>query len=157
MIDYRTSIPVVSTFLAPLKTLRFFRSHTHKKLTRPVRPAAPFWARFAHVVLFARNTWQTLASPLPPRALKSRCDSAHFHANSLGGVRGIHEQFCSRASGSIATSLPHYPASLLHDADARLLDRNVQSTKGSMLRSPFRMLEAARRTSFHYQPEASAP
>ena len=45
-------------------------------------------------------------------------------------------------------------AHLIHNADAGLLDRHVQSSKWSMLRLSFCGLRPLKRTSFHHQPEA---
>src|SRR5215469_16402110 len=48
-------------------------------------------------------------------------------------------------------------ASLIHNADAGLLDRYVQSSKMVHAALLLLMLEAVTRTSFHHQPEAQHP
>jgi hypothetical protein len=53
---------------------------------------------------------------------------------------------------------PHDVARIIHNADARLLDRNVQSSKMVHAALLLLMLEAVfSRTSFHHQPEAQHP
>src|SRR5262249_52167398 len=51
----------------------------------------------------------------------------------------------------------HDLACIIHNADARFLDRQVESSKIVHAALLLLMLEAAMRTSFHHQPEAQHP
>src|SRR5262249_50281392 len=78
--------------------------------------------------------------------------------NSLEVVGEVlqHRQQCFRFARHLY--FPNDLACVIHNADARLLDRNVQSSKMVHAALLLLMLEAVfSRTSFHHQPEAQHP
>src|SRR5262245_1768724 len=77
-----------------------------------------------------RVSTQTTGSSASARALNSHCDSGPasnpISLEVVGGVRQ-HRQESARFTRHL--HFPHDPARVIHNADTRLLDRNVQSSK----------------------------
>src|SRR5262249_1410567 len=79
-----------------------------------------------HVPRLDTDHWQARFADSAEKPLGKR---ARFQSNSLKVVGGIHEHLQQSFRFACHLQFPHDPASLIHDADARLLDRNVQSSK----------------------------
>src|SRR5262249_16565997 len=79
-----------------------------------------------HVPRLDTDHWQARFAESAEKPLRQR---PSFQSNSLKVVGGIHEHLQQSFRFACHLQFPHDPASLIHDADARLLDRNVQSSK----------------------------
>src|SRR5881397_1067178 len=77
-----------------------------------------------------RVSTQITGNPASARALNSHCDSGPASNPIRLKWQAGFVSTASSASGSLATfTSPHDPARVVHDADARLLDRHIQSSK----------------------------
>src|SRR5262245_10007699 len=80
-----------------------------------------------------------------------------FQSNSLEVIDGVLQCRQQRFRFACYLHFPNDPARIVHNADARLLDRHVEASKIVHAALLLLMLEAALRTSFHHQPEAQHP
>src|SRR6266480_6218068 len=93
-----------------------------------------------HVPRLDTDHWQARFAESAEKPLRQR---PSFQSNSLEVVGGIHEHLQQSFRFACHLHFPHDSASLIHDADARLLDRNVQSSKMVHAALLLLMLEAA--------------
>src|SRR6516162_6452169 len=106
-----------------------------------------------------RVSTQITGKPASTRALNSHCDNGP--ASSPIRLRRC-EAFIRTASKSAGFArhlhFPRDPARVIHNADARVLDRDIQSSK--MVHAALLLLMLGARTTvtpFHHQPEAQHP
>src|SRR6516164_5986194 len=91
-------------------------------------------------------------------ALNSHCDSGPaFQSNPLETIVVVRQHLQQSFRLTRHPHFPHNLARVIHNADARFLDRHVESSKIVHTALLLLMLEAAMRTSFHHQPEAQHP
>src|SRR5215831_8856187 len=90
-------------------------------------------------------------------AVKPLRQRSSFQPNSLEAINGIRKHLQQSFGLTRHSHFPHDLARIIHNADARFLDRHVESSKIGHAALLLLMLEAALRTSFHHQPEAQHP
>src|SRR5262249_45762160 len=78
-------------------------------------------------------------------------------ANSLEASGGVRQHLQEGFRLTRHPRFPHDLARIIHDADARFLDRHIESSKIGHAALLLLMLEAADATSFHHQPGAQHP
>src|SRR6478609_5586898 len=101
-----------------------------------------------------RVSTQITGNSASARALNSHCDSGGFQSDPLEAVGGVPQNLQQGCRFARYLHFLHDPARVIHNADAGLLDRYVQSSK--MVHAAFLllMLEAVKGPRFHHQPEA---
>src|SRR5262249_51119136 len=80
-----------------------------------------------------------------------------FQSNSLEAIDGVRQHLQEGFRLTRHPRFPHDLARIIHDADARFLDRHIESSKIGHAALLLLMLEAADATSFHHQPGAQHP
>jgi hypothetical protein len=79
-----------------------------------------------NTAFMCRVSTQITGKPASASALKSHCDSGPASNPIRLKWQAGFVSTASSASGSLDhLHFPHHPARVIHDADARLLDRNV--------------------------------
>src|SRR5215472_12612728 len=90
-------------------------------------------------------------------AVKPMRQRSGFQSNSLEAIDGVRQHLQEGFRLTRHPRFPHDLARIIHDADARFLDRHIESSKIGHAALLLLMLEAADATSFHHQPGAQHP
>src|SRR5262249_33645152 len=90
-------------------------------------------------------------------AVKPLRQRSSFQPNSLEAIDGVRQNLQQSFRFTCHPRFPHDLARIIHNADARFLDRDIQSSKIVHAALLLRCLRPHMRTSFHHQPEAQRP
>src|SRR5437899_7548023 len=93
-----------------------------------------------HVPRFNTNHWQARFGENAVKPLRQR---SSFQPNSLEAIDGVRQHLQESFRLTRHPRLPHDLARIIHNADARLLDRHVESSKIGHAALLLLMLEAA--------------
>src|SRR5262249_16864848 len=107
-----------------------------------------------HVSCLDTNHWQARFGENAVKPLRQR---SSFQPNSLEAIDGVRQNLQQSFRFTCHPRFPHDLARIIHNADARFLDRDIQSSKIVHAALLLRCLRPHMRTSFHHQPEAQRP
>src|SRR6266576_5607871 len=93
-----------------------------------------------HVSRLNTNYWQTRFGENAVKPLRQR---SSFQPNSLEAIDGVRQNLQQSFRLTRHPRFPHDLARIIHDADARLLDRHIESSKIVHVALLLLMLEAA--------------